>query len=314
MLRKSMLILAAAGPGAGLSKLKRLSHKIRCRAESCGDEDRRGQPRRGADEPAAISLASLDQEGIMTELESEQTVPQEWMLLHELNHRINNEFAAAIGVVSLAAARSGNKEVKTTLSGVAALLQNYAEVHRSLQMPESDSVLDAQRYLRRLCFAIGRSYLDYRKIKLVLETEPFDLEADRCWRLGMIVYELILNSARHAFCGGDGEIRIELLRVGTTVICAVIDNGSDAATGAPGRGLRIIGELSKSLGGRFVQKLGPRGSRSILSFPRDTARALAANVADPKAFRSGQNFSAWVGPVPKQNSSGGEQKLAGVSK
>jgi two-component sensor histidine kinase len=279
MLRKAILILATAGPGAGLSKLKRLSHKIRGRAESCGGEDRRGQPRRGADEPAATGLASLDQEGIMTELESKQTVPLEWMLLNEFNHRINNEFAAAIGLVSLAAARSANNEVKTTLSGVAELLQRYSEVHRALQMPESGTVLDAQRYLRRLCFTIRRSYLDYRKIKLLLETEPLDLEADRCWRLGMIVYELILNSARHAFGGGDGEIRIELLRVRATVICAVIDNGSVAATGAPGRGLRIVGQLSKSLGGRLVQKLGPRGSRSILSFPRDSAAAPAANVA-----------------------------------
>jgi transposase len=35
------------------------------------------------------------------------------------------------------------------------------------------------------------------------------------------------------------------------------------------------------------------------------ATALVATVADPKAFRSGRNFSAWIGLVPKQNSSGG---------
>jgi transposase len=33
------------------------------------------------------------------------------------------------------------------------------------------------------------------------------------------------------------------------------------------------------------------------------ATALVANVADPKAFRSGRNFSAWIGLVPKQHSS-----------
>ena len=32
------------------------------------------------------------------------------------------------------------------------------------------------------------------------------------------------------------------------------------------------------------------------------ATALVASVADPKAFRSGRDFSAWVGLVPKQNS------------
>jgi transposase len=34
------------------------------------------------------------------------------------------------------------------------------------------------------------------------------------------------------------------------------------------------------------------------------ATALVATVADPKAFRSGRNFSAWIGLVPRQHSSG----------
>src|SRR5947207_13473677 len=38
------------------------------------------------------------------------------------------------------------------------------------------------------------------------------------------------------------------------------------------------------------------------------ATALAASVADPKVFRSGRNFSAWIGLVPKQHSSGGKAR------
>ena len=44
------------------------------------------------------------------------------------------------------------------------------------------------------------------------------------------------------------------------------------------------------------------------------ATALVASIADPKAFRSGRDFSAWVGLVPKQNSSGGKDKLGSISK
>ena len=44
------------------------------------------------------------------------------------------------------------------------------------------------------------------------------------------------------------------------------------------------------------------------------ATALVASVADPKAFRSARDFSAWIGLVPKQNSSGGKQRLGGISK
>jgi transposase len=44
------------------------------------------------------------------------------------------------------------------------------------------------------------------------------------------------------------------------------------------------------------------------------ATALVASVTDPKAFRSGRNFSAWIGLVPKQHSSGGKDKLGSISK
>src|SRR5262245_16511712 len=44
------------------------------------------------------------------------------------------------------------------------------------------------------------------------------------------------------------------------------------------------------------------------------ATALVASVADPKAFRSGRNFSAWIGLVPKQRSSGGKDRLGSISK
>jgi transposase len=44
------------------------------------------------------------------------------------------------------------------------------------------------------------------------------------------------------------------------------------------------------------------------------ATALVATVADPRAFRSGRDFSAWIGLVPKQHSSGGKDRLGSISK
>ena len=44
------------------------------------------------------------------------------------------------------------------------------------------------------------------------------------------------------------------------------------------------------------------------------ATAVVATVGDPKSFRSGRNFSAWIGLVPKQHSSGGKDRLGGISK
>lgn len=45
-----------------------------------------------------------------------------------------------------------------------------------------------------------------------------------------------------------------------------------------------------------------------------SATALAASVADPGQFRSGRDFSASLGLVPRQNSSGGKDRLGRISK
>ena len=45
-----------------------------------------------------------------------------------------------------------------------------------------------------------------------------------------------------------------------------------------------------------------------------TATALAATVGDAKVFRSGRQFAAWLGLVPKQHSSGGKERMGGISK
>jgi len=44
------------------------------------------------------------------------------------------------------------------------------------------------------------------------------------------------------------------------------------------------------------------------------ATAIAATVPDPGVFRSGREFAAWLGLVPRQNSSGGKTRLGGISK
>src|SRR5271168_5375035 len=44
------------------------------------------------------------------------------------------------------------------------------------------------------------------------------------------------------------------------------------------------------------------------------ATAIAATIADPSVFHSGREFAAWLGLVPRQNSTGGKARLGGISK
>ncbi|MEQ1494012.1 MAG: IS110 family transposase, partial [Terricaulis sp.] len=44
------------------------------------------------------------------------------------------------------------------------------------------------------------------------------------------------------------------------------------------------------------------------------ASALVATIADSKSFSSGRNLAAWIGLVPRQNSSGGKERRSGITK
>jgi two-component sensor histidine kinase len=214
------------------------------------------------------------QEGMMPELAPSLPVPEEPLLLDELNHRITNEFASLIAIVSRAAAASGSEEVKRALRGVAQLLHHHAQSHRALRPPDQETVVNAEGYLSELCRSISRSKLDHMNIDLVLTASPLLLESGRCWRLGMIVSELITNAARHAFAGRPGRIRVELVRAGAFVKCTVCDNGSGPVQVQPGRGLRIVEELSKALDGRLESRLASTGTTWVLILPyRESGKA-----------------------------------------
>jgi two-component sensor histidine kinase len=112
-----------------------------------------------------------DQENTMRQLATEQSFPEERLLINELTHRINNEFASAI-LVSLAAVRTSNREVKVALTSVVELLHHYADVYRALQMPEHRTRIDITAYLEQLCLSISRSKLDFVNSTIADDDQP----------------------------------------------------------------------------------------------------------------------------------------------
>ena len=201
-------------------------------------------------------------------------------LLDELNHRIKNELASVINLVTFKAVWTDNVDAKEELSNVVDLLHQHVEVHSILTMPDRDaSLVDAGKQLRKLGLAMSRCKLDRMNIRLVLAAEALPLESERCWRLALAIYELVTNAVRHAcFDGRDGEIKIRLMRAGSWVNCRVTDNGSGLGRIKLGRGLRIVGELASSLGGRIDRTSGTIWNSFSLDFPL-TQREQRANRA-----------------------------------
>lgn len=203
--------------------------------------------------------------GVIGITEKGQTV--ETVLIEEITHRINNDLASTIAFIELTAAHSDNEEVKVALAGVVQHVHEFANVQRALRMPGGNHTIDASEYLRQLCQAISRAKLQYRDIRLLFRETTTKLGAQSCWRMGMIVSELIANSARHAFEGNGGSILVELASRAGCIECTVTDSGRASGNASPGHGSKIVQELAGDLNGRLDHVFGPQGTAVTLSFP-----------------------------------------------
>ena len=205
--------------------------------------------------------------------------PDGSLLLRELNHRIINELTCAICAASSKAVGSDNVAVKAALLDVVELLHRCVDVHRALHMPDRGRLTDAARYLQQLCFSVTKYRLDRLAIRVLFSADDLRLEGERCWKLGLIVSELLTNVARHAqFDGRHPELRVELMLSGSVVRCKVSDNGTAPEPVRRGRGLMIIGELASSLGGRVHTSCAAGGASFLLTFPLTDAEHRAADA------------------------------------
>ena len=190
-----------------------------------------------------------------------------WLYIAEMEHRVANEYALAVATISLAAARSSDAGVKATLGGAAQRLRDYASVHRTLQAPLTPGLMDLSFYLRGLFDALVRASLSERGVSITLIEQSVEIEAQRCWRVGLIASELITNAVRHGFGGGPGAITVEMVKSVGQVQCRVCDNGRPVLDPSPGNGTHLVDSLARELGGFIDRRFGRDGTLVLLSFP-----------------------------------------------
>jgi len=75
-----------------------------------------------------------------------------------------------------------------------------------------------------------------------------------------------------------------------------------------------IGSLERRIVVRHRSNQDSKRLQSIPGVGIIGATAIAATVTDPTAFRSGRDFAAWVGLVPREDSTGGKRRLGPISK
>ena len=75
-----------------------------------------------------------------------------------------------------------------------------------------------------------------------------------------------------------------------------------------------IGEIEHHIHAQHGSSEASRRLETIPGIGVMGATAIAATVPDPTVFKSGREFAAWVGLVPRQNSTGGKERLGSISK
>ena len=104
------------------------------------------------------------------------------------------------------------------------------------------------------------------------------LDARRCWRAELIIWELITNASRHAFTSQAGRISVTVETAVGQIICRVSDDGSPTTSLKRGLGSELIGALATDLDGYVERIHKASGTTMTLFFPQDLDEPPTVNL------------------------------------
>ena len=189
-----------------------------------------------------------------------------WLYIDEITHRTLNDYTAMLSMLRRASAGMSDAAGVAVLDAVSARLRAAATAYGALRPLGGALVRNLDDDLECLCASLTSSILADRSIRLTLAAEPVALSAQRSWQISLIVSELVMNAAKHAFDAGAIVVNVRV--IGQTIQCAVIDNGKGSPGYMPGRGSGIVDALAAGLGGQIIRQFSNTGSTVVLCVPR----------------------------------------------
>ncbi len=211
--------------------------------------------------------------------QARQDVQTRATLLHEVNHRVKNNLAAILGILSLEMNRSfpDQADYRAVLRDIQSRIQGLATVHDLLSATHW-SPLPLEKLVGDVIGAVLGSSPLRQKVELVVNpagTEQLLIAPKQAASLALIINELVTNSVKHAFRDRDrGRIEVSFYTNPVdqrTVVLELRDDGpgwpENVVQGmAEGVGLRLIRMTTRSpLRGRFSMH-NDGGAVAILTF------------------------------------------------
>jgi two-component sensor histidine kinase len=201
-------------------------------------------------------------------------------LIDEISHRVVNEYTEAICALGQAASAARDTRAQLALTSAAMRLRAQVEAHRALQAPLVDGPMDLADHVGELCACLARAPLAENGMRLAVSADEVWLDAGRCWRVGLIIAELVRNAARHGLSGGAGAVWVVVEDAGDCVRCSVCDDGGGAPGVHIGRGRRLVQALAAELGGSVNWSFGSGGCCAVLEFTRAEPGPASGPAAD----------------------------------
>ena len=180
-----------------------------------------------------------------SELRLRETLADKEALLHELHHRTNNAMQLINAMLEF---KKADLEYEPAVQGINSVQNKIIAislVQEKLFQASSLSNLDFGDFLKDLVDILQRQMIfgGDRSFSFEVEAASAKVSVDAAIPCGIIVTELIENSARHAFPdGGKGIVRVGLaVEPDTTIRLDVSDNGMGLPAGFDPRASKKIG-------------------------------------------------------------------------
>jgi two-component system, sensor histidine kinase PdtaS len=182
-----------------------------------------------ADAAAKVCVVITD----MTEREQIETkirasLREKELLLKEVHHRVKNNLQIVASMLRLQAHHVQDPRVTAVFRDSQNRIRAMALVHEQLYRSHDLTRIDAGAYLRSIASSVlGQYAVASQSITLTCEASPdVTLDIDVGIPLGLIVAELVSNSAKHAFPGDrPGAISVTLQVYDGSLLLVVEDNG-----------------------------------------------------------------------------------------
>ncbi|MBL8769831.1 MAG: PAS domain-containing protein [Phenylobacterium sp.] len=201
------------------------------------------------------------------------------LMLVELAHRVANNFQDIAARLRLQARSLTDPEAREVCLQLADSVHCMALVQRRFYLdPAQSGERDLGQYIEALCADLRKGVLPQEVALEIRSCPDIRVSSDAATLLGMMIAELVTNSAKHAWGPhAEGRISVTLRRDRALIDVEIADDGRGfdcrprGGRAAPGVGLGLLERQIARLGGKMTASRARNGATVHLRFPETSA-------------------------------------------